>query len=187
MVTEESTLGIRGSPTLRGLTFRALCAPAVSAEGVTFTGECKSKELHGSRAGAEATAENFHTYVRSHWGIREQESLCSRHYVVGGYASGVYRERLQRVMATLRNLAAGIPRLNGVGDIKRTTERIARDRYRRFHCSRYGPSQRLPRVNLPLPWRMTPVLQSVALTKPDSSMLSALRLPPCQRRTKASS
>jgi hypothetical protein len=33
-------------------------------------------------------------------------------------------------MATLRNLAAGILRLNGVGDIKRTTEKIARDRYR---------------------------------------------------------
>ena len=105
---------------------RAAC---IRRKVFTFAGECKSKELAWILSSAEATAEDFHTYVRSHWGI-ENKSHYVRDTTWSEDAHQAYTGNGPRVMATLRNLAAGILRLNGVGDIKRTTERIARDRYR---------------------------------------------------------
>jgi predicted transposase YbfD/YdcC len=107
----------------------AVRAACIRRKVFTFAGECKSKELAWILSSAEATAEDFHTYVRSHWGI-ENKSHYVRDTTWSEDAHQAYAGNGPRVMSTLRNLAAGILRLNGVGDIKRTTERIARDRHR---------------------------------------------------------
>jgi predicted transposase YbfD/YdcC len=79
-------------------------------------------------AGRAGPAE-LHTYVRGHWGIENLEHYVrdttwleddNQSYVGNG----------QHSMATLRNLALGLFRLNGMDEIKRTTERICRDRSR---------------------------------------------------------
>jgi predicted transposase YbfD/YdcC len=91
--------------------------------------ECKSKELAWVLSSAEATAEDFHAYVRKHWGI-ENKSHYVRDTTWSEDAHQAYVGNGPRVMATMRNLAIGILRLNGVSDIKRTVEGIARDRHR---------------------------------------------------------
>ena len=107
-------------------TVRAAC---IRRKVFTLAGECRSKELAWVLSSAEATAEDFHDYVRSHWGI-ENKSHYVRDTTWSEDAHQAYIGNGPRVMATLRNLAAGILRLNGVNDIKRATEEIARDRHR---------------------------------------------------------
>ena len=105
---------------------RAAC---IRRKVFTLAGECTSKELAWVLSSAKATAEDFHTYVRSHWGI-ENKSHYVRDTVWSEDAHQAYVGNGPRVMATMRNLAIGILRLNGVGDLKRTAEGIARDRHR---------------------------------------------------------
>ena len=105
---------------------RAAC---IRRKVFTLAGECRSKELAWVLSSAEATAEDFHTYVRSHWGI-ENKSHHVRDTTWSEDAHQAYVGNGPRVMATMRNLAIGILRLNGVSDIKRTVEGIARDRHR---------------------------------------------------------
>ena len=107
----------------------AVRAACIRRKVYTLGGECNSKELAWILSSAEATAEDFHTYVRSHWGI-ENKSHWVRDTTWSEDAQQAYTGNGPRVMATLRNLANGILRLNGVGAIKRTTEGIARDPYR---------------------------------------------------------
>jgi predicted transposase YbfD/YdcC len=95
----------------------------------TLAGECRSKELAWVLSSADATAEDFHTYVRSHRGI-ENKSHHVRDTTWSEDAHQAHTGNGPRVMATMRNLANGILRLNGVSDIKRTVEGIARDRHR---------------------------------------------------------
>jgi predicted transposase YbfD/YdcC len=105
---------------------RAAC---IRRKVFTLAGECQSKELAWVLSSAEATAEDFHTYVRSHWGI-ENKSHYIRDTTWSEDAHQAYVGNGPRVMATMRNLAIGILRLNGISDIKRTVEGIARDRRR---------------------------------------------------------
>jgi predicted transposase YbfD/YdcC len=74
-------------------------------------------------------AADVHTHVRLHWGI-ENKSHYVRDTTWREDAHQAYTGSGPRVMATLRNLAAGILRLNGFTKIKETTEWIARDRNR---------------------------------------------------------
>jgi predicted transposase YbfD/YdcC len=118
------------------------------AEGITFPharqigcirrdvfdldGQRVSKEyawIITSATPEHAQAIDLHDYVREHWGIENKS-----HYV----RDTTWREDAHQarngsgpqVMATLRNLAAGLLRLNGHHAIKKTTEAICRDRTR---------------------------------------------------------
>jgi predicted transposase YbfD/YdcC len=107
----------------------ALRAACIRRKVFTLAEECKSKELAWVLSSAEATAEDFHKYVRLHWGI-ENKSHYVRDTTWSEDAHQAYVGNGPRVMATFRNMAIGILRLNGVSDIKRTVEWIARDRDR---------------------------------------------------------
>jgi predicted transposase YbfD/YdcC len=76
-----------------------------------------------------ATPAEVHTHVRHHWGI-ENKSHYVRDTTWREDAQQVYTGSGPQVMATLRNTAAGLLRLNGFTKIKETTEWIARDRNR---------------------------------------------------------
>jgi predicted transposase YbfD/YdcC len=73
-----------------------------------------------------ATAERLHTFVREHWGI-ENKSHYVRDVTFHEDANQAYTGNGPQVMATLRNIAAGLLRLDGTNDIKRTTEWIGRE------------------------------------------------------------
>jgi predicted transposase YbfD/YdcC len=76
-----------------------------------------------------AQAIDIHDYVREHWGIENKS-----HYVRDTTWREDYHQARTgsgpQAMATLRNLAAGLLRLNGRHAIKKTTEAICRDRTR---------------------------------------------------------
>jgi predicted transposase YbfD/YdcC len=76
-----------------------------------------------------ATATDLHTHVRRHWGI-ENKSHHVRDTTWREDAQQTYTGSGPQVMATLRNTAASLLRLNGFTKIKETTEWIARDRNR---------------------------------------------------------
>jgi predicted transposase YbfD/YdcC len=71
----------------------------------------------------------LHTHVRQHWGI-ENKIHYVRDTIWREDAHQAYTGSGPQVMATLRNLAMGILRINGFTKIKETTEWIARDRNR---------------------------------------------------------
>ncbi len=75
------------------------------------------------------SAAEVHTHVRQHWGI-ENKNHYVRDTVWREDTQQVYTGSGPQVMATLRNLALGVLRLNGINKIKETTERIARDQTR---------------------------------------------------------
>ena len=74
-------------------------------------------------------AADLHEYVRQHWGI-ENKSHYVRDTTWHEDAHQAYTGSGPQVMATLRNVAAGLLRLNGFNAIKKTTEWICRDRNR---------------------------------------------------------
>jgi predicted transposase YbfD/YdcC len=76
-----------------------------------------------------ATAADIHTHVRQHWGI-ENKSHYVRDTTWHEDAQQTYTGSGPQVMATLRNTAASLLRLNDFPRIKKTTEWIARDRNR---------------------------------------------------------
>lgn len=78
---------------------------------------------------ARFTAEAVHEYTRGHWGI-ENKSHYPRDVTWREDAQQIYTGSSPQVLATLRNLALGLLRLNGFNKIKETTEWIARDRSR---------------------------------------------------------
>lgn len=80
-------------------------------------------------SGQDATPAEVHTHVRQHWGI-ENKSHYVRDTTWREDAQQVHTGSGPQVMATLRNMAAGLLRLNGFTKIKETTEWIARDRNR---------------------------------------------------------
>jgi hypothetical protein len=77
----------------------------------------------------KVTAETVHEYIRSHWGI-ENKSHYPRDVTWREDAQQIYTGSSPQVLATLRNLALGLLRLNGFNKIKEATEWIARDRNR---------------------------------------------------------
>jgi predicted transposase YbfD/YdcC len=72
---------------------------------------------------------DLHTHNRGHWGI-ENKSHYVRDTVWQEDANQAYVGNGQQAMATLRNLALGLFRLNGIHKIKEATEWICRDRTR---------------------------------------------------------
>ncbi|MCA1677219.1 MAG: ISAs1 family transposase, partial [Actinobacteria bacterium] len=74
-------------------------------------------------------AADVNTHPRKHWGI-ENKSHYVRDTVWREDANQTYTGNDPQAVATLRNLAVGLLRLNGVDCIKETTERICRDRNR---------------------------------------------------------
>jgi predicted transposase YbfD/YdcC len=72
---------------------------------------------------------DLHTHTRGHWGI-ENKSHYVRDTVWREDANQAYVGNGQQAMATLRNLAVGLFRLNGMHKIKQATEWICRDRTR---------------------------------------------------------
>ncbi len=96
----------------------------------TLGGDCVSKE-HAwiLTSSTEADAQALHVFVRNHWGI-ENKSHYVRDTTWHEDAHQAYAGNEPRAMATIRNLAVGLFRLNGHQKIKEATEWIARDRHR---------------------------------------------------------
>jgi predicted transposase YbfD/YdcC len=96
----------------------------------TLDGTWTSKEHAWIATSSDtATPADLHTHVRQHWGI-ENKSHHVRDTTWREDAQQVYTGSGPRVMATLRNMAASLLRLNGFTKIKEATEWIARDRNR---------------------------------------------------------
>jgi hypothetical protein len=72
---------------------------------------------------------DLHTHAHGHW-VMADESRYVRDMVWRGDASQSYVGNGQQAMATLRHLALGLCRLNGIHKIKEATEWICRDRTR---------------------------------------------------------
>lgn len=100
---------------------------------LTLAGVRISKEyawpIASGVAAGDMTASDLHAYVRNHWGI-ENKSHYVRDTAWNEDAHQAYTGSGPQGMATLRNLAIGLLRLNGVTEIKRTIEWIGRDRSR---------------------------------------------------------
>lgn len=77
----------------------------------------------------KVTASTVHDCVRGHWGI-ENKSHYPRDVAWREDAQQIYTGSGPQVLATLRNLALGLFRINGISKIKETTEWISRDRSR---------------------------------------------------------
>lgn len=96
----------------------------------TLAGECISKEYAWVlTSSTDATAKDFHVRIRNHWGI-ENKSHYVRDVTYHEDAHQAYIGNEARVMATLRNTAIGIFRVNGLNKIKEATQWICRDRER---------------------------------------------------------
>jgi predicted transposase YbfD/YdcC len=104
----------------------------VRREVFTLAGVRISKEyawIVTSGGVVDTTAADVHDHVREHWGI-ENRSHYVRDTTWREDAHQAYTGSGPRVMATLRNMAAGLMRLNGFNAIKETTEWVCRDRSR---------------------------------------------------------
>jgi hypothetical protein len=82
-----------------------------------------------SATGDRATAPYIHTHVRGHWGI-ENEIHFTRDTSWREDNDLTYTGNTNHTLASFRNLATGIIRLNDIRKIKETLERIAADRHR---------------------------------------------------------
>ena len=82
-----------------------------------------------SAAREEVSPAELNHHVRNHWGI-ESKSHWVRDTVWLEDLNQSWAGNTGHVLAAFRNLALGILHLAGERDIKRTTERIARDRLR---------------------------------------------------------
>jgi len=76
-----------------------------------------------------ATAAYIHNHIRGHWGI-ENEIHYTRDTAWREDANPTYTGNTNHTLASFRNLALGIIRLNQIRKIKETLEDIAADRYR---------------------------------------------------------
>lgn len=96
----------------------------------TMAGECVSKE-HAwvLTSSADATAKDFHVRIRNHWGI-ENKSHYVRDVTYHEDAHRAYVGNEARVMATLRNTAIGIFRVNGLNKIREAAQWVCRDQDR---------------------------------------------------------
>lgn len=106
-------------------------AGCIRRETFNLVGQRTSKEyawiITGSPAGEDGItdAEHLHRLVREHWGI-ENMSHYVRDTTWREDAHQAHTGSGPQVMATLRNIALGLIRLNGVATIKRTTEWLSR-------------------------------------------------------------
>lgn len=104
----------------------------VRRDTFNLAGERTSKEFawiisgNPEGQGRIATAGHLNKFVREHWGI-ENKSHYVRDVTFHEDANQVYTGSGPQAMATLRNIATGLIRLDDTSAIKRTTERIARN------------------------------------------------------------
>lgn len=115
-----------------GIDFHVRQAGLIRREEFTLTGVRVSSEyvrIITSSGSGGTTAVELHTYVRGHWGI-ENKSHHVRDTTWHEDANRTYIGSGQHVMATLRNTAAGLLRLNDFTMIKKATEWVCRDRNR---------------------------------------------------------
>lgn len=82
-----------------------------------------------SRTADRINPAQLNAAVRGHWGIENREHLI-RDVAFGEDAHQAYLGATPQVMATIRNLAISVIRLAGHHEIKRTLQRIRRDRTR---------------------------------------------------------
>ena len=115
-----------------GITFpHARTIGCIRRDTFNLAGQHTSKEfawiISGNPEEQEriTTAEHLHTFVRDHWEI-ENKSHYVRDVTFHEDANQAYTGNGPQVMATLRNIAAGLIRLDGTNAIKRTTEWIGR-------------------------------------------------------------
>ena len=107
-------------------------AGCIRRETFNLAGERTSKEYAWIISGSPASecevthAEHLHKFVREHWGI-ENKSHYVRDTTWHEDAHQAYSGSGPQTMATLRNIAAGLIRLNGTDAIKRTTEWLGRN------------------------------------------------------------
>jgi predicted transposase YbfD/YdcC len=104
----------------------------IRREVLTLAGVRISKEYAWpitSSVTDDTTASDLHVHVRNHWGI-ENKSHYIRDTAWNEDAHQAYIGSGPQGMATLRNLAIGLLRLNGVTEIKRTIQWIGWDRTR---------------------------------------------------------
>jgi len=104
-------------------------------EVLDLTGARTSREfVFGitSRAADHLDPARLCAAVRGHWGIENREHLV-RDVAFGEDAHQAYLGATPQVLATMRNLAMSVIRLAGSNEIKRTIQRIRRDRTRALH------------------------------------------------------
>jgi predicted transposase YbfD/YdcC len=104
----------------------------IRREEFTLTRDRISKEyawIITSGTADNITAHDLHTHVRNHWRI-ENKSHYVRDTTWREDANQTYTGSGPQAMATLRNLAVSLFRLNGFNKIKETTEWISGDRTR---------------------------------------------------------
>lgn len=107
-------------------------AGCIRREVFALDGQRVSKEyawIITSSTPEHTCAADLHEYVRGHWRI-ENKSHYVRDTTWHEDAHQAHTGSGPQVMATLRNLAAGLLRLNGHHAIRQTTEWISRDRNR---------------------------------------------------------
>jgi predicted transposase YbfD/YdcC len=116
-----------------GIDFPHVCqAGCIRRDVFTLTGQAISKEYALIITSADADqigSADLHTHVRGHWGI-ENKSHYIRDTTWREDDCHAYTGNGQHTMATLRNLALGLFRINNIHKIKETTEHICRDRSR---------------------------------------------------------
>ena len=104
----------------------------IRRETFNLVGERTRKELAWIISGNPESQERItdaaclDQFVREHWGI-ENKSHYVRDVTFHEDAHQAHTGSGPHVMATLRNMAAGLIRLHGENAIKRTTERVARN------------------------------------------------------------
>lgn len=104
----------------------------IRREVFALDGQRVSKEyawIITSSTPEQTCAADLHDYVRGHWGI-ENKSHYVRDTTWHEDAHQAHTGSGPQAMATLRNLAAGLLRLNGHHTIRKATEWISRDRNR---------------------------------------------------------
>jgi predicted transposase YbfD/YdcC len=105
-------------------------AGCIRRETFNLVGERTSKEyawiISGSPESGIIHAKHLHNVVREHWGI-ENKSHYVRDTTWREDAHQAHSGSGPQTMATLRNIAAGLIRLNGINAIKRTTEWLSRN------------------------------------------------------------
>jgi hypothetical protein len=85
-----------------------------------------------SRPATRATPAQIAAATRTHWHIENKQHYV-RDVVFGEDAHQAYLGATPQVLATLRNLAISLIRLDGSNHIKRTVQHIRRDRTRALH------------------------------------------------------
>ncbi|WP_261570973.1 ISAs1 family transposase [Frankia gtarii] len=109
----------------------AATAGVIRRDEFDLTGRRISREhalILTSTSDENATAAYLHAHARGHWGI-ENEIHYTRDTAWREAANPTYTGNTNHALASFRNLAIGVIRLNGTRKTKETLENVAADRY----------------------------------------------------------